>query len=65
MTQLILSLNGALLALQAGVILVPNLSDTITAIVVLACSVAIAFTNPWLPKVSEAIRRTMELQRRG
>lgn len=65
MTQFIMGINGALLALQAGIILLPNVGDTITAAVVLACSIAIAFLNPFLPKVSELIRRGMGLQRRG
>lgn len=62
MTQLILGINGALMALQAGVMTLTDLNDTTKAIIVIACSVGIAFINPWLPKVSAATRRVMELR---
>lgn len=65
MTQFILGLNGALIVIQGSVVTLTSLNDEVKALIVIACSAAIAMLNPWLPKVSEAIRRVMELQRRG
>lgn len=60
--QLIMSINGALLALQGGIILIADVPTWVTAVVVLGCSIGIAFLNPFLPKVSMVIRRSMGLR---
>lgn len=65
MTQFLMGLNAALMALQAGVVVLTALDDSIKAVIVLACSVAIAFLGPFLPSVSAATRRILGLRRTG
>lgn len=65
MIKLFMGINGAIAALQAGVIMLTSLNDETKAVIVLACTIAVALINPFLPKASEFVRRQMGLQRRG
>lgn len=64
MTQFLLGLQALLIFAQAGIVTL-NMDEQYKVIAVFACGAVLAFIGPFLPKVSEALRRVMSLQRRG
>lgn len=64
MTQFILGLNAALIAISTGVTTL-DIADGLKTLIVFICGVALAFLSAFLPTVSATLRRVMGLQRRG
>lgn len=62
-TTLLLGLQAALIALSSGVVALTSIEEDLKALIVLVCSVLLAFIGPFLPKVSSTVRHALELRR--
>lgn len=62
MTQLLLGINGALIAALAALSQVEGLSADWKSVIAAGLGIAIAFIAPFMPKVSLSVRRMMGLR---
>lgn len=63
MTQLLLGINAALITALAVLPQVEGLSANIESILAAIIGIVLAFLGPFLPKVSTAVRRALDLRR--